>query len=109
MARMREERKVITVLSADLVDSTPLGESLDTEDVRLIIGEAVSRMVQAVETYGGTVKDLAGDGILALFGPPDDPTLTAGTQPVRRRKNGVRTASQVIWSAPKFQARVGVL
>ena len=41
--------------------------------------------------------------------PPEDPTLTAGTQPVRRRKDGVRTASQVVWTAPKFQAPIGVL
>ncbi len=74
---MREERRVVTALCADLVGSTPLAEQLDPEEARLLVGEAVARMVHAVEGYGGTVKDLAGDGILALFGAPvaheDDP------------------------------------
>ena len=76
-AAMREERRVVTALAADLVGSTALGERLDPEEVRLLIGDAVARMVHAVEGFGGTVKDLAGDGVLALFGAPtaheDDP------------------------------------
>ena len=67
---MREERRVVTALFADLVGSTALGERLDPEDVRLIVGEAIARMIGAVESFGGTVKDLAGDGVLALFGAP---------------------------------------
>src|SRR2546423_3523919 len=74
---MREERKVVTAVFADLVGSTALAEALDPEDVKLIVGEAVARIVHAVEDFGGTVKDLAGDGVLALFGAPvaheDDP------------------------------------
>ena len=67
---MREERRVVTAVSADLVGSTAIAERLDPEEVRLVIGEAVARMVHAVEEFGGTVKDLAGDGVLALFGAP---------------------------------------
>src|SRR5205085_1820211 len=59
---MREERKVVTALFADLVGSTALAESLDPEEVKLIVGEAVARIVNAVEDFGGTVKDLAGAG-----------------------------------------------
>src|SRR5437588_205184 len=74
---MREERRVVTALCADLVGSTRLAEQLDPEEARLVVGEAVARMVHAVEGFGGTVKDLAGDGVLALFGAPaaheDDP------------------------------------
>lgn len=76
-AGMREERRVVSAMFADLVGSTPLAERLDPEDVRLIVADAVARMVDAVEAFGGTVKDLAGDGVLALFGAPvaheDDP------------------------------------
>lgn len=68
---MREERKVVTALFADLVGSTTLAERLDPEDVREIVGGAIARMVTAVEDLGGIVKDLAGDGVLALFGAPD--------------------------------------
>ena len=67
---MREERKVVTALFADLVGSTQLTERLDPEDAREVIGVAIGQMVQAVERFGGTVKDLAGDGVLALFGAP---------------------------------------
>jgi ABC-type oligopeptide transport system substrate-binding subunit/class 3 adenylate cyclase len=67
---MREERRVVTALAADLVGSTGIAERLDPEETRLVVGEAVARMVHAVEEFGGTVKDLAGDGILALFGAP---------------------------------------
>ena len=62
---------------ADLVGSTALAERLGPEELKLIVGEAVARMIGAVEAFGGTVKDLAGDGVLALFGAPtaheDDP------------------------------------
>jgi class 3 adenylate cyclase len=67
---MREERRTVTALFADLAGSTALGERLDPEDVREIVGEAVRLMAEAVERFGGTVKDIAGDGVLALFGAP---------------------------------------
>ena len=67
---MREERRVITVLSADLVGSTALGARLDPEEVKLIVGDVMARVVRVIEGLGGTVKDLAGDGVLALFGAP---------------------------------------
>ncbi|MGH2429263.1 MAG: AAA family ATPase [Candidatus Limnocylindria bacterium] len=65
-----DERRVITVLVADLVGSTRLAERMEPEDTRLVIGEAIARMVTAVEQLGGHVKDLAGDGVLAFFGAP---------------------------------------
>jgi ABC-type oligopeptide transport system substrate-binding subunit/class 3 adenylate cyclase len=74
---MREERRVVSALFADIVGSTALAERLEPEDLRLVVADAVARMVDGVEAFGGTVKDLAGDGVLALFGAPvaheDDP------------------------------------
>jgi class 3 adenylate cyclase len=61
---------VISVLFADLVGSTVLAERLDAEEVKLIVGEAVVRLVGEVERFGGFVKDVAGDGVLAFFGAP---------------------------------------
>jgi len=65
---MREQRRVITALFADTVGSTALGERLDPEDFRDIVGGCVARMIRVVERFGGAVKDLVGDGIVALFG-----------------------------------------
>src|SRR5919108_6235294 len=67
---LREERKVVTALFADLVGSSGIGERFDPEDAREIIADAIAQMIEAIERYGGTVKDLAGDGVLALFGAP---------------------------------------
>src|SRR5205814_8687299 len=67
---VREERKVLTAGFADVVGSTALAERLDAEDVKLVVGEAVARIVGEVESLGGHVKDLAGDGVLAFFGAP---------------------------------------
>jgi ABC-type transport system substrate-binding protein/class 3 adenylate cyclase len=112
-AAMREERRVVTALAADLVGSTALGERLDPEEVRLLIGDAVARMVHAVEGFGGTVKDLAGDGVLALFGAPtaheDDPerALRAALQladELRSYAGEVETS----FGITGFGARVGV-
>ena len=65
---MREQRRVITALFADTVGSTALGERLDPEDYRDIVGGCVARMIRVVERFEGAVKDLVGDGIVALFG-----------------------------------------
>jgi ABC-type transport system substrate-binding protein/class 3 adenylate cyclase len=67
---MREERRVVTAMFADLVGSTSLAERLDPEDAKVIVNDAVTRAIAAVEAFGGTVKDLAGDGVLSLFGAP---------------------------------------
>jgi class 3 adenylate cyclase/tetratricopeptide (TPR) repeat protein len=68
--QLREERKVVTALFADLVGSTAVGERFDPEDAREIVSGAIALMIEAVERFGGTVKDLAGDGVLALYGAP---------------------------------------
>ena len=51
---VREERRVITAVFADLVGSTALGERLDPEELKLIVGDAVARVIGAVESFGGT-------------------------------------------------------
>jgi ABC-type oligopeptide transport system substrate-binding subunit/class 3 adenylate cyclase len=110
---MREERKVVTAVFADLVGSTGLGERLDPEEVRLIVGEAVARIVHAVEAFGGTVKDLAGDGVLALFGAPvshEDDAERAVRAAVRITQDIAAYAGEVAaaWGLEGFGVRVGV-
>jgi ABC-type oligopeptide transport system substrate-binding subunit/class 3 adenylate cyclase len=110
---MREERRFVTALFADLVGSTALGERLEPEELKLVIGDAIARVVGAVEAYGGTVKDLAGDGVLALFGAPiaheDDAerALLAGLRIVEEMA-GFADEVRRSWSIDGFGVRVGV-
>src|SRR2546421_1110885 len=76
-APSREERKVITVLFADLVGFTSRAEKLDPEDVRAMLSPYYARLRHELERHGGTVEKFIGDAVVALFGAPvaheDDP------------------------------------
>src|SRR5918994_563945 len=69
-ARVDSERKYVTVLFADVVDSTGLGERLDPEQVAEIMNGAFAFFNASVKKYDGTVARLLGDAILAFFGAP---------------------------------------
>src|SRR5436305_5913257 len=73
----REERKVVTVLFADLVGFTSRSERLDPEDVRAVLAPYWQRLRSELERFGGTVEKFIGDAVMALFGAPlareDDP------------------------------------
>jgi class 3 adenylate cyclase/tetratricopeptide (TPR) repeat protein len=72
-----EERKVVTVLFADLVGFTSRAEQLDPEDVRALLSPFYARLRAELERFGGTVEKFIGDAVMALFGAPltheDDP------------------------------------
>jgi class 3 adenylate cyclase/tetratricopeptide (TPR) repeat protein len=70
VAEGRRERKVITVLFADLVGSTARAEQLDPEDVAAELGYYYEHVRAELERYGGTVEKFIGDAVLALFGAP---------------------------------------
>ncbi len=109
---VREERKVLTAVFADVVGSTALAERLDPEDVKLVVGEAVARIVGEVESLGGHVKDLAGDGVLAFFGAPttreDDAerAVLCGLRIVGEMEEYAREVRRG-WGAEGFGVRVG--
>ncbi|HYX75663.1 MAG TPA: adenylate/guanylate cyclase domain-containing protein, partial [Gaiellaceae bacterium] len=73
----RQERRVVTILFADLAGSTALGEQLDPEDVRDLQGSLFELVNGEVERFGGTTEKFVGDAVLAVFGIPraheDDP------------------------------------
>ncbi len=64
------ERKQVTVLFADLKGSTELIEGLDPEEAHQLLDPALHVMMDAVHRYEGTVNQVLGDGIMALFGAP---------------------------------------
>src|SRR3974377_1894541 len=72
-----EERKVVTVLFADLVGFTSRAEQMDPEDVRALLSPYYARLRAELERFGGAVKKFIGDAVMALFGAPvaheDDP------------------------------------
>jgi class 3 adenylate cyclase len=76
-ARAGEERKVVSVLFADLVGFTSRAEQLDPEDVRAVLAPYYGRLRSELVRFGGTVEKFIGDAVVALFGAPvsheDDP------------------------------------
>jgi class 3 adenylate cyclase/tetratricopeptide (TPR) repeat protein len=64
------ERKQVTVLFADIRGSTKLIEDLDPEEAQRIIDPVLNIMMEAVHRYEGTVNQVLGDGVMALFGAP---------------------------------------
>src|SRR3954466_16050729 len=66
----REERKVVTVLFADLVGFTSRAEQLDPEDVRAVLAPYWERLRSELERFGGTVEKFIGDAVMAVFGAP---------------------------------------
>jgi class 3 adenylate cyclase/tetratricopeptide (TPR) repeat protein len=64
------ERKQVTILFADLKDSTELIRDLDPEAAQQLLDPALRHMMDAVHRYEGTINQVLGDGIMALFGAP---------------------------------------
>jgi class 3 adenylate cyclase len=60
----------MTVLFADLKDSTELSKDLDPEAAQQLLDPAIHRMMEAVHRFEGTVNQVPGDGMMALFGAP---------------------------------------
>jgi class 3 adenylate cyclase len=67
---MQGERKEVTVLFCDVVESSRLAERLDPEAMHHIMDQALRLMAEAIHRYEGTVDQFLGDGLMALFGAP---------------------------------------
>ena len=86
----REERKLVTILFADVTGSTALGERLDAEGLKEVMGAYFEAVREEIEAEGGTVEKFIGDAVMAAFGVPtaheDDPAraLRAALR-IRRR------------------------
>jgi ABC-type transport system substrate-binding protein/class 3 adenylate cyclase len=64
------ERRNVAILIADVADSTVIGERLGPERSKFLFDEVVQLMSQEVDRFGGTVAQLTGDGLFAIFGAP---------------------------------------
>ena len=70
VARQSGTRKLVTVLFADVVGSTALGERLDPETLRGLLARYFAAAKQVVERHGGTIEKFIGDAVMAVFGIP---------------------------------------
>jgi class 3 adenylate cyclase/tetratricopeptide (TPR) repeat protein len=68
---MAVSRRTVTVLFADVADSTPLGERLDPESLRQVMSRWFERMSEVLVRHGGTVEKFIGDAVMAVFGIPE--------------------------------------
>src|SRR5436190_12223662 len=68
---MAVSRRTVTVLFADVADSTPLGERLDPESLRRVMSGFFEGMSTVLERHGGTVEKFIGDAVMAVFGIPE--------------------------------------
>ncbi len=64
------QRRLVTVLFLDIVDSTTISQGLEPEEVQEVIGGALKRLSLPVEAHGGQVTEFMGDGFVAVFGIP---------------------------------------
>ena len=105
-------RKTVSVLFCDLADSTMLGERLDPEPLRELLGRWYEEMRIAVERHGGTVEKFIGDAVMAVFGLPrahEDDALRAvraalDMQRAVERMNVSLAERQV----PELRIRIGI-
>jgi class 3 adenylate cyclase len=70
MASTAAARKTVSVLFCDLAESTALGERLDPEPLREVLGSWYEAMRSALERHGGKVEKFVGDAVMAVFGMP---------------------------------------
>src|SRR5215468_6310121 len=111
-AALEGERKQITVLFADLKGSMELLADRDPEEARKLLDPVLERMIEAVHRYEGTVNQVMGDGIMALFGAPlahEDHAVRACYAAVRMQQEIARYGEEIQRSGdPPVQIRVGL-
>ena len=98
------ERKQVTVLFADLKGSMELLADRDPEEARGILDPVLERMMEAVHRYEGTVNQVMGDGIMALFGAP----LAHEDHAVRACYAALRMQETVGWYAEELRRTQGL-
>lgn len=109
-----EERRVVTIMFADITGSTPLADRMDPEDMRAILTGYFNLMAEQIRRHGGTVEKYIGDAVMAVFGAPfaheDDPDrairAALDMQAALARFNRQRLAQDP--EAKRLQMRIGI-
>ena len=104
MASLGGERKIATMLFADLVGSTKLATQLDPEDLRGRLEPFFEAARSAIEQHGGTVEKYIGDAVMAVFGAP----VAHGDDPDRAVAAGLAVAERVAELDGGLAVRVGI-
>jgi class 3 adenylate cyclase/tetratricopeptide (TPR) repeat protein len=105
-------RKVVSIVFADVTESTRLGESLDPESLRSLLARYFDEMQAALERHGGVVEKFIGDAVMAVFGVPrvhEDDALRAvrAAAEMRDRLQRLNDEFEGSWGA-SVTARIGV-
>jgi class 3 adenylate cyclase len=109
-AGMEGERKLVTVLFADMKGSMELLAERDPEEARALLDPVLERMMEAVHHYEGTVNQVMGDGIMALFGAPlahEDHAVRACYAALRMQE-AIRRYSEELRRASGVEVRIRV-
>jgi predicted ATPase/class 3 adenylate cyclase len=109
-----EERRVVTIMFADIIGSTPLADHMDPEDLRAILSGYFNLMTEQIRKHDGTVEKYIGDAVMAVFGVPfaheDDPDrairAALDMQAALSRFNEQRQAQDP--EATRLQMRIGI-
>jgi class 3 adenylate cyclase/tetratricopeptide (TPR) repeat protein len=96
--RIEGERKQVTVMFCDMEGFTPLSESLDPEEAYAIMDQIYEILIHKVHDYEGTVNEMTGDGIMALFGAP----ITLEDAPQR----AIRSAYAIHREVSRFSEKI---
>ena len=99
------ERRIVSVLFADLVGFTPLAEERDAEDVREILTRYFDLASDVIGRYGGTVEKFIGDAVMAVWGAP----IAKEDDAERAVRAALELVDAVRALGPAIQARAGVL
>jgi class 3 adenylate cyclase len=110
--QVHEVRKTVTVLFADVVASTALGERLDPEALRQVVTRYFAEMAEVLERHGGTVEKFVGDEVMAVFGVPavhEDDALRAvrAAAAMHERLRALNEELEATWGA-RLAIRIGI-
>lgn len=109
----RDEVRPVTALFADIVGSTALGEFLEIEEVRALVGQCSDRMAEVIEGHGGVIGSFMGDGIAAFFGlefarEDDQVRAASAALDVRQVVAEYALEARAAWGVENLNVRIGI-